>query len=317
MKCDTLVNKFLETGLSRDLPVVDAHIHYWDLENNFHPWLCEKPLIPFRYGDYSSICRTFMPTDYREITSEHLIVDTVYMEAEWHPEQGLEEIEWVHAVHQQYGQPVAMIAQAWLDTDNIKQYLESISNYPLVQGVRHKPATCAHEDYSEDHNIAGSMNCPDWEKGYALLGKYKLLFELQTPWWHLPDLKHLLEKYPDIKVVINHAGVPGDREKETLEGWYKNLQEISLYDNVYIKISGIGEKGHPWNLNRNGELILSVIKLFGSQRVMFASNFPVDSLCVEYSSLFKQFKEITSNFSKEERLDMFYLNSIKIYKNNQ
>lgn len=161
------------------------------------------------------------------------------------------------------------------------------------------------------------MNCPHWEKGYALLAKHNLLFELQTPWWHLPDLIHLLEKYPDTTVVINHAGVPGDREPETLKGWYDNLRVISEYPNVFIKVSGIGEQNHPWTLERNGQLIRSIILLFGTSRVMFASNFPVDSLCVDYKTLFDCFKTITSDFSEQEKLNMFYLNATNIYKTNK
>ncbi|GAM74398.1 purine/pyrimidine phosphoribosyl transferase [Vibrio ishigakensis] len=312
-----ILDKFLSTGQDQDLPIIDAHMHYWDLEENYHPWLCEKPLIPFRYGDYTAICTSFMPNDYKQLLDNHLVLDTVYMEAEWHPSQGLDEVKWIHSLHQASGQPVGMIAQAWLNEEDIEDYLSSIATYPLVRGIRHKPAWCELNNYRKEHTLPGSMNCPHWEKGYALLAKHNLLFELQTPWWHLPDLIHLLEKYPDTTVVINHAGVPGDREPETLKGWYDNLRVISEYPNVFIKVSGIGEQNHPWTLERNGQLIRSIILLFGTSRVMFASNFPVDSLCVDYKTLFDCFKTITSDFSEQEKLNMFYLNATNIYKTNK
>ena len=44
-----------------DLKIVDAHHHFWDLGRNYHPWLCDEPMIPFRYGDYSALRRNFMP----------------------------------------------------------------------------------------------------------------------------------------------------------------------------------------------------------------------------------------------------------------
>jgi predicted TIM-barrel fold metal-dependent hydrolase len=255
-----------------------------------------------------------MPADYTKLSNNHLVLDTIYMEAEWHPTSGLDEVKWIHSLHQQFGQPVSMVAQAWLDSNEIENYLASISNYSLVKAVRHKPVSCSIDEYSPQHTLSGSMRCSEWEKGYALLEKFNLMFELQTPWWHLPDLLPLLEKYQNIKVVLNHAGVPGDRNDSTLSGWYHNLSLVAQYPNVFIKISGIGEKDHPWTLERNEKVIKDVIKLFGTDRVMFASNFPVDSLCVDYNHLFNCFKQITSGHSKEERLAMFYLNSKKLYQ---
>ena len=45
--------RFLQTGADADLPIIDAHHHFFDIERNYHPWLCDRPLIPFRYGDWS------------------------------------------------------------------------------------------------------------------------------------------------------------------------------------------------------------------------------------------------------------------------
>ena len=48
-----------------DAPIVDAHQHFWDLSRNYHPWLCDPEPIPFRYGDYSALRRSYLPPDYR------------------------------------------------------------------------------------------------------------------------------------------------------------------------------------------------------------------------------------------------------------
>ena len=50
-----------------DCPIVDAHQHFWDLERNHLPWLCDEPMIPFRYGDYSAIRRDYLPADYLRV----------------------------------------------------------------------------------------------------------------------------------------------------------------------------------------------------------------------------------------------------------
>ena len=64
-----------------ELPIIDAHQHFWDVERNYHPWLRDAP-IPFRYGDYSALRRNYLPRDYRQDTEGFRIAGTVYVEEE-------------------------------------------------------------------------------------------------------------------------------------------------------------------------------------------------------------------------------------------
>src|SRR5690606_5922328 len=73
----------------RPAAVIDAHHHVWDLANDL-PWLKEER-IPFRYGDYSPICRDYMPADYRADTADWPLVGSVYVEAEWNRAKAAEE----------------------------------------------------------------------------------------------------------------------------------------------------------------------------------------------------------------------------------
>ena len=77
-------------------PIVDAHQHFWDLRANYHPWLCDEPPIPFRYGDYSRAAaalpagRLSSPTRAASRSSK-----TVYVETEWDPSDPVGEMRWV------------------------------------------------------------------------------------------------------------------------------------------------------------------------------------------------------------------------------
>jgi predicted TIM-barrel fold metal-dependent hydrolase len=66
-------------------PVLDAHQHFWDPVVNYHPWLAPEARIQFRYGDYDSIKRRYLPDDYRADAAGQGIVETVYVETEWDP----------------------------------------------------------------------------------------------------------------------------------------------------------------------------------------------------------------------------------------
>lgn len=313
MEYGALRDQFLNSGDDALLPIVDAHMHFWNPQENYHPWLSDEPPIPFRYGDYRSIRRPFLPQDYRAQVGEHRVVGTVYMEAEWDPTDPLGEARWIHELAAASGWPNAMIGQAWLDREDIGVQLAALARMSRVRGVRHKPAVLPQEDYRPDHRLAGSMRCPRWQRGYAALAQHGLICELQTPWWHLPDLLPLLEQYPQVQVVINHAGVPGDREAATLWGWREAMARLAEFPQVSVKISGLGIPGRRWALEDNRQVIEQLLTLFGPERCLFASNFPVDSLVTDLASLWAAFKQLCVDFSPRQRLNLFSENAIRLY----
>ncbi len=308
---------FLHSGQDELLPIVDAHLHFWDPQSNYHPWLCDEPPIAFRYGDYRSIRKPFLPMDYRALVGAHRVIGTVYMEAEWDPQDPLGEADWVHRQAADTGWPNAMIGQAWLDRDDIAQQLEALSQRSGVRGVRHKPATLARDDYDTGHSLPGSMRCARWQRGFAELAQQGMLCELQTPWWHFPDLVPLLERYPEVSVVINHTGVPGTRDDGTLLGWHRTMSRLADFPQVALKISGLGIEGRPWRLEDNRRVIDESLEMFGVERCLFASNFPVDSLVTDLQTLWQAFKQLTAGYSAEDRLRLFCDNAIDLYRLNK
>ena len=65
------------------LPIIDAHAHFWDLDSHYYPWLHDTPLIPFRYGDYSAIRRSYLPADYRQDTRNFTRRGTGIMDSDY------------------------------------------------------------------------------------------------------------------------------------------------------------------------------------------------------------------------------------------
>jgi predicted TIM-barrel fold metal-dependent hydrolase len=105
------------------MPIVDAHQHFWDLEKNYYPWLCDSDPIPFRYGDYSALRRNYLPPDYRRDSAGFDIVKTVHMEAEWDRADPVAETRWVEAVNRAFGLPSACIGHAEPDRPDIEEVL--------------------------------------------------------------------------------------------------------------------------------------------------------------------------------------------------
>lgn len=296
-----------------DLPIIDAHHHYWDPVRNNHPWLSQRPLIPFRYGDYSAICRPFLPDDYDRVSVGHRVVGSVTMEGEWDLADPFGETDWISRLNAETGRPLAHVAHADLTDDRVAENLERLATFPLVRSVRQKPASATGPDTVE-RGAAGSMSDPLWQRGFAHLARHGLMFDLQVPWWHLDEAVELAERYPDTPIILNHTGLPADRSAEALAGWRAALRHFARIPHAAIKISGLGLAGRPWRLDDNRPVILDTIDIFGPQRCMFASNFPVDALCGSFDSIFSGFKDATRPFSEAERRAMFAGNAARIYR---
>ncbi|MDY6215409.1 amidohydrolase family protein [Actinobacillus porcinus] len=299
-----------------DGPMIDAHQHFWQPQINPHPWLAPDVLIPFRYGDYTAIKKEYLPPDYlKDATEKHNVVATVYVDAEWDPKAPLDETKYIHTVAEKFGMPNAVVAQAWLHHDDIEDVLKAQSAYPLVRTVRHKPAGALTPEEAKN-GVRTLMSDDKWRQGYALLRKYNLDFDLQTPWWNLHEAKKLAEDFPNTLIILNHTALPSDRSQEGLNAWHKSISQLADVPNIAIKISGIGLPEKPWSLDNNRWIIQETVKIFGVDRAMFASNFPVDSLCGDLDIIFTGFKEAVKDYSESEQHKLFFSNAKKYYKIN-
>ncbi|HYN11534.1 MAG TPA: amidohydrolase family protein, partial [Burkholderiales bacterium] len=193
--------------------------------------------------------------------------------------------------------PTVAIAQAWLDRADCAAVLEGQARHAFVRGVRHKPAP-------------GMMDDPKWRAGYRRLAPLGLHYELQAPWRQLGEAARLARDFPDTSIVLNHAGLP---RREGIMGWRQAMADLAARPNVAVKISGLG------NLSARAkrEVVLTGIDLFGVQRAMFASNFPVDSLHATFPEIYAGFDEITRGFSAAERRALFHDNAVRIYRMEQ
>jgi predicted TIM-barrel fold metal-dependent hydrolase len=296
-----------------DLPIIDAHHHFWDLSLGSHPWLVAEPMIPFRYGDYSAIRRNFMPDDYRHVTAGHDVVTTVTMEGEWDEADLVAESRWMSGIAARHGLPSAHVARTILHAPGAVDELAQHAAFPLVRGIRHKP-TAAPAPGRIEPGARNGMSDPAWRRGYRALARHGLHFELQAPWWHVDELMDLLAAFPDTPVVINHAFLPADRSPEGLAGWRAAMRRAATAPGVSLKISGLGIKGQPWRLEHQRAVIGDCIDIFGVERCLFASNFPVDGLVGSFDQIYAGFKAATADLPRADRLKLFHDNAARIYR---
>jgi predicted TIM-barrel fold metal-dependent hydrolase len=296
-----------------DLPIVDAHQHFWDLERKYLPWLCDAEAVPFRYGDYGALRRSYLPEDYFRDAKGHDVVRTVYVETEWDPRDPVGETRWLQEIVADTGFPHAIVAGARLDDPEVERVLAGHAACPRVRGIRHKPRAAANPAEVQ-LGAPGSMGDPAWRHGYALLERYGLSFDLQTPWWHLPEAAALARDFPRTLIILNHTGLPADRSPEGLAAWRTAMATLAALPNAALKISGLGQPGKPWTVEANGPVVRDAISIFGIDRCMFASNFPVDRLCADFDTIFSGFKTIVADLSRAEQSKLFHDNAVRIYR---
>jgi predicted TIM-barrel fold metal-dependent hydrolase len=299
----------VDTSDAGDLVVADAHQHFWDPSVHYYPWLNDEPPIPFRYGDYRAIRRRYLPPDYRADTAPFRVAKSVYVEAEWNPADPVGEMHYIDALRREHGLPTVAVAQAWLDHDDAPAVLEQQASFPFVRSVRHKPRANARPA----EGAPGGMADAKWRAGYAALARNGLRFDLQTPWWHFAEAADLAAAFADTPIIVNHTGLPADRSAEGIAGWKRATKALAACPNVAVKISGLGEAGVPWTVASNRAIVLTTIDQFGVDRCMFASNFPVDSLCATFGTIFGGFRAIVADFAVAERRALFHDNAVRIY----
>lgn len=293
-----------------DIPIIDAHQHFWDPRVNYHPWLCDEPPIPFRYGDYRALRRPYLPRDYLEDAQRFHVAGTVYVEAEWSPGEAIAEMRYIAQLRNTTGYPSVAVAQAWLDRPDAPDQLAQLSDFSFVRGIRHKPRANASQRDAEPGGMADSA----WRRGFGELARQGLRFDLQTPWWHLHEAAALARDFPTTQIIVNHTALPGDRSPAGLSGWRAALKQVADCPNVALKVSGLGMPDQPWTAQSNREIVLAAIELFGTDRCMFASNFPVDSLCASFDVIFEGYSRIVQDFTHEDRRKLFHDNAVRIYE---
>jgi predicted TIM-barrel fold metal-dependent hydrolase len=195
-----------------------------------------------------------------------------------------------------------MVAQAWLDRDDVGEVLAAQASFPFVRGIRHKPPAAA------------SMQNPKWRAGFALLARHGLSYDLQAPFVYFGEAAALARDFVATTVIVNHTGLPADRSREGLIAWKQAMALLAACPNVSVKISGLGLVGEPWRIEDNRRIVLETLELFGIERCMFASNFPVDSLVASFDQVMSGFAAIVSELGASEQSKLFYDNAARIYR---
>jgi predicted TIM-barrel fold metal-dependent hydrolase len=333
MDADAWRAQVKEQAIDPGLPIIDTHHHIW-------------PVAPF--PGYEAYDDTALINDV--MGSGHAIVATIAVEAHasYRPEgpaalRPVGETEHAQALAKRVrreggraaGICAAIVAHAdlWLGA-GVEAVLDAhrAAAPERLRGIRHMAAWDA-DLRSGVQSAPGMLADPAFREGFARLARHNLSFDAWVVHSQLGEVVDLARAFPSTQIILDHAGGPigvgrfAGRPAESFAEWRAALAPLARCDNVAVKlgglnisVTGLGAMGaaRPRGSEEMAALhrdhILAAIDLFGPERAMFESNFPVDRMSGPYDVLWNGFKRITAGFTAAERAAMFAGTARRIYR---
>ena len=291
------------------LRIVDPHVHLWDLRTGFYPQF-ETPSEGFM-GSNAAIARNYLAEEYlAEGAGEIEIVGAVHVEAL--PTDPVAEVDHLQTVADRIGIPFGIVGHADLRRADLGEFLDRQAENGRFRGIRQ--ILNLHPDPALTYVETDFMADPAWHEGLNRLVERDLSFDLQIYPHQVVDAAAFTAAYPDLRVVLNHAGMWADRTPEGWAAWKRALRTLAACDNVWVKISGVGMFDHRWTEPGIAPLVFEVLEAFGPERAMFASNFPVDKLFGDFVTLWRAFERLTRRLSETERDALFRGTARRVYR---
>jgi len=286
---------------------VDAHHHIWRVQDL--PWL-SGPMIPRIFGPYEVLQGPdYLASQYAEDVKPHGITQSVYTQANWPLDKSLEEVEWVHQQAVETGFPSAIVGSANLyATDAVETFDAQAAASPLMRGCRLQVHWHEHEAFRFAKS-ADALLDPVFGENLERIAERGWVFELQVFPGQLAYAQELLAAHPDVTFVLIHAGMPIEGEP-----WQENLRALSAHPNLNVKLSGQGTFIHRVDRDWIRTVTTAVVDTFGSERAMFGSNFPVESIWTDFTTLFEAWSGVLAEFPLEVREDILGRTARRVYR---
>ena len=299
--------------MGSDLRIVDGHVHLWDLSRARYDWLQDDPLPNNPAGDMRPIAhRDYLLKDYFADTACWRVDKIVHVEAGQPVGRQLAETDWLQSIADDRGYPHAIVAGVDLLDPDLDALLDAHAARPNVRGVRQ--IVCWHEDLLKTYTDRDLLRDPLWVEGFAKLARHGLSFDLQLYPSQMATAAIIAARHPDIPMIVNHAGLPTDRDDVGMERWRTGLRLLAAQRQVSIKISGLGITDRAWTPDSIRPVVLECIDIFGTERAMFASDFPVERVHGTFDAFYSAFDAITADFSTDERDRLFASNAETLYR---
>jgi predicted TIM-barrel fold metal-dependent hydrolase len=291
-------------------PVIDTHHHIW-LRKDV-AWLADPP-IPRMFGDYFGIRRDYPVEEWINDIVPQGVVKSVHVTAMWGPGRALDETRWLQSVADKHGFPHGIVCNADLADPDVEAALKAQKQFSNLRGVR-QMLYWDSDPLRQAASRPDLCNTPEFRRGFALLEKYDLSFELQV---YAPQAKYaveLIKAHPNVRMILVHAGMLTARTGEAINEWRAALTAMAAFPNLHVKLSGIGMFSHGVTPPQVRQVIRDSIQIFGVERAIYGSNFPLEKLHASYADFFGAYRAALAEYTEAEQRKVLHDNAARFYR---
>ena len=290
--------------------IVDAHHHIWRQADL--PWL-SGPMQPRIFGPYEEIRRDYPISKFLDDIAGCGVEKSVYVQANWAPDRFEDEVAWVQENANETGWPHAIVGYADFLADDIRPQLDRLKAYPLMRGIRMQLHWHENEMYRFASEPDLALN-ETLQANIARLADYDWVFELQVFSGQMIGAAQLAMACPKVTFVLQHAGMLEDTSAEGRSAWHTGMAMLSACPNVVSKLSGLGTFIHRVDVAHITEIITTTNALFGKDRCLFGSNYPIEKLWTSYADLIDAYKKAAAPLRSEAQEAIFSEVAERVYR---
>lgn len=273
---------------------IDAHQHYWSIARGDYGWI--TPEIPKLYRD-------FLPADLEPHLRVHGLDGTILVQAA----PTVSETDFMLRLAEQT--PSILGVVGWLDLfdPNHRLHYERFSRHPKFVGFR---------IMIQDMPDAARILEPAFVKALKGYAGDDVPIDLLIVSGQLPPVLELLRQVPNLRGVIDHIGKPSIRSDEW-ESWAEAMSQAAAFPGIHCKISGmVTEADHEsWDYEEFAPYVQHILEIFGPDRVMFGSDWPVCLLAAGYDEVIEIVRRaLPKSWGEEEQSRLFGVNAKEFYK---
>lgn len=271
---------------------IDSHQHYWNPDLIKYGWMPPAP-HPLR--------KNFLPGDLEPTLRENNFDGSVVVQAAQVPE----EATWLLNLASQHKSILGVVAWVDLQDANVGKVLDQLQKNPKFVGVRH---------LIHDEPDVQWMLQPNVIRGLKELQSRKVPYDLLLKPPHLPYVPRLLDEVPDLPMVIDHIAKPYIKEG-IFDGWAKDMERIAKHPGLHCKLSGmITEADHKnWKAEQLTPYVQHSLKIFGFDRLMFGSDWPVCTLAGTWKQVLAAFTQALGAQNADDRAKILGPVAAKFY----
>jgi len=280
--------------MNRIMNKIDAHQHFWQLSRGDYDWLTKD--LDLLYVD-------FLPKDLQSILQYHNIDGTVAVQAA----ATIAETEFLLSLSEKYSFIKGVVGWIDMEADQAIADLTRLAQHSAFKGIR---------PMIQDIDDPNWMLKPELAPVFQKMIELNLTFDALVLPIHLDVLYELLMRYPKLNTVIDHGAKPAIAKgwKSNLQ-WREKLQRIAKDTNALCKLSGlVTEADGKISYDNISQYIEHIIISFGSDRVMWGSDWPVVKLACEYQDWLLISEQYLSLLPEKQQQKIYYDNAMKFYQ---